>query len=874
VETVTVSYAQPGDGIRSFATHLPVGSYVVHSVVNNSTVGADGNWLARSTEPGVVVAYDFSAPPANGGDWKWGSLKPGVTVELFGRNAYPYDVGAGKLVEVDTTMYPPGSSASLKYNVKGYTGSGTWDGTNPQPSVTSLAAHTNGIGELGLNWRILLENYADQFGENQEFWLQFRCRMNDAYALWAFRSWGHDWGGPFTATSYTGMKWNFISAGPQFPQLAGAGYFDGYAGDKFYNGFGGGVSVGNPSGNPYNSTNTAFSLVCDGAGEIEVTSQPMDPRFNGGTNSYKWPYPYNNKYGNAAYEGWQVRGQDSNYVTMRNDGNEPVPLGVPASCQFIPSSGGSGDQYTTFATPMPGEVNLNRCFVYLPNQWMTLMIHVKLGTIGTANTSGGDGALHHGYINSVGEVWAGYDPTVIPGAVPHLIHRRSGLVFQIAGSSGIGGPVSGEGSSGPERYGSFGLTTFMTNKWPGDPHPMANCWYSQIILKAGPIPPAAPDDGPAWTQGLSDFQVRNLTGAYAPSNGKVSLSQVLPPEWQGGSSPIAQQQIIGAWSGGKGDTDGKRLFVTGGGHNDCANNGLYIYDFNGAASPTGWVLAPNSLSALSAIQNGAVYSDNKPSSVHTYDGLWYSPTDSRFYRIGGSRYSSGSICTSHYYDVIAQQWSSVALGGGAFTTFPSGLLNYGLTVMGKDDGSKLFVLNGDTNYNCAFVNKNGTQTTVGWPAGFHANSNGSTMVAVKLQNDSTWLTLSLEGGVSYIYTHAIDWTNQTDTATLHSHSSHATYLGGSAGASMIYDPNYSGGACVWIFGMTSQISGGVMAAQILRLNISDWSITSHALSDTIAVDAPGSQGSYNRHVWFPQWRIIATVQSNTAPMSIIKLPSA
>jgi hypothetical protein len=389
-----------------------------------------GNWAARSTAPGVVVAYDFSAPPANGGTWNWGSLRaasgtgPRVSCELQNENQYP-----GGCV-LDTTVIPPGSSASIRYDIPA------------------------GTGERGLQWRFAIDDYAWQYDNGQEFWVQWRVRMNPEYAYHRFKQ--HNGSGVWDGISYTGQKLNYLSAGPQFPTNAG--------------------DVGPPT--PVSATNYLYSgpastagrfssnawtmLDVGSFGEIEITTSSLSPVIDA-TNAYHYPYAY---HGHGYYESFTTKGQDSNYYTDRNAGNEANHV---AACQRI--NPGGGDVYTDFGSPLPAEVNNNHCFVYLPNEWMTIMLRVVLGTWGTGGPNS-IGESHAGYQQCTVEYWGGYDPAVHPGAVPKLLHRRTGLTLATHPNNG---------SQGRERYGQFAVTPFMTQKWTGDAHALAQVWYSQVI---------------------------------------------------------------------------------------------------------------------------------------------------------------------------------------------------------------------------------------------------------------------------------------------------------------------------------------------------------------------------------------------------------
>ena len=371
---------------------------------------------------------------------------------------------------------------------------------------------------------------------------------------------------------------------------------------------------------------------------------------------------------------------------------------------------------------------------------------------------------------------------------------------------------------------------------------------------------------------MSAFEVRNLTGsAYGPTNGFTSLHDTLPAEWRGGNNSAinGEAAILTAWSGGRSDVAGKRLFVHGGGHSDSGNNGLYIYDFNGSTKPTGWTIAPNSLSALNQVVFNNIYGDNRPNSVHTYDQMHYDPALNRLYRFGGTTWSqNGGSDFAYYYDLNANKWSCDLSGSKFGTSYVSSKL--GGTVIGKADGTKLLWMDGDYPDGGMFYTSDGTATAT--ELNFHRNSNGSGMVAVNIGGDN-WLTLSTEGGAAYVYTHVINWAGYSVASTQRTHPSQAAYIYGnqSSAGSLVYDVALN---CVWIFGLTRHCTTGTLSTQILKLSLADYSVTAYTMTgDPILISpAASSAGSYNRHIWFPQWRVIGTVQSHNAPMSIIKLP--
>ena len=368
--------------------------------------------------------------------------------------------------------------------------------------------------------------------------------------------------------------------------------------------------------------------------------------------------------------------------------------------------------------------------------------------------------------------------------------------------------------------------------------------------------------------GLADFEVRNLTGTFAPTNGAVTMWDALPTEWRKSGQPSGADGVFAAWSGGRGDAAGRRLFARGGGHGDSSNNGLYLYDFNGDTKPTGWSVAPNSLSALAAVgSSGTVYADSKPTAVHSYDQSWFDPVLNRYYQISGSYYSIGNKAASYYYDFNTSRWSSDP-GGGSFGS-SSSLSAYAGTVFGKADGSKMVLIAGDTKV-CFFTP--GGVTTLAGNANMLNSDEGNMSSAHDSVNDR-WLTVSYDAGQSLVYTHFVDWAGSAVATTRRTHASHATYMtANSEGGSIIYDAQLQ---CFWMFGFMRHWQTNPMSTQVLRMDANTFSITAHSLTgDAIAVASPGGGGgSFNRHVWFPAWRIVGTAQSHNAPASLIKLPS-
>lgn len=338
----------------------------------------------------------------------WGSLKanPKITCEVYD---HTYDSRRA----IDRAIFPPGSTASLRWDV---------------PSNT---------GEAGDQWRISIDNYADQFGAGSEFWVQWRTRMNPTYATHHFKA--HDGGVDAWNGTYTGFKHCFFGGGMQFPYSVEGSPATHYG----YQG------TGTQSNNVMNTTRT------DSDGEIVMRNRDV----LGSPVHAKYPVMYISK----GFEGMESRGRNINYLTHANEGVEGAHA---AACEFTPDP----DVYS----------DVNTCFLYPSNQWFTLMIHVIVGNF-AQNVQSSLGPTRTGYANSTIE----YYGQITPGTPMRLLHRRTGVVLP----TDFGGDV---GAQGREKYGMFGWTTFMTAKWPSEAHPLAQIWVSQIIIQSGSTAPAAP----------------------------------------------------------------------------------------------------------------------------------------------------------------------------------------------------------------------------------------------------------------------------------------------------------------------------------------------------------------------------------------------
>jgi len=106
------------------------------------------------------------------------------------------------------------------------------------------------------------------------------------------------------------------------------------------------------------------------------------------------------------------------------------------------------------------------CFKYLPNQWMTFQIHVKIGT-----WYKNDKKYHH---DSTVQLWMAEEG------------KPSKLVIDLSPERGTGYDLV---NLDPEaKYGKVWLLPYNTNKDDSQDHPTAYTWYDELILSRAHIP--------------------------------------------------------------------------------------------------------------------------------------------------------------------------------------------------------------------------------------------------------------------------------------------------------------------------------------------------------------------------------------------------
>jgi hypothetical protein len=357
---------------------------------------------------------------------------------------------------------------------------------------------------------------------------------------------------------------------------------------------------------------------------------------------------------------------------------------------------------------------------------------------------------------------------------------------------------------------------------------------------------------PSYISSLSPYQVRNLTGTYAPMNGEATIASVTPSEWLT-SDPVGSLiGVILAWSGGPKPLAGSKLFVHGGGHQDSANNGLYAFDFSGTTAPTGWTLP--AISTVAAVQVGAAYSDGKPSASHTYDGMVYG-TNGYIYRFGGGLYFNAGFRSDAWKFNVATSGPWVRL---ADVPEGSGLVSP-MTLYDPSSQKILITVGGATSgpfeYRIFRLADDSYSAVKTWPSGNVIDDN-------KCGAYDTSRNRGLLIGQSQPQLITIDWI--TEAANIASQT--LPGLPQITGPSCFYD---GGRDVYWVFGGETSSSGWTT---IYEINASTFAVTGHSLMGDSITPAAGMVGSYGRFVFLANWRAIGVVADINTPVSVVRLP--
>lgn len=345
-----------------------------------------------------------------------------------------------------------------------------------------------------------------------------------------------------------------------------------------------------------------------------------------------------------------------------------------------------------------------------------------------------------------------------------------------------------------------------------------------------------PTTMPAYVASMAPFQVRAMSGSYAPSNGTSSLQSVMPSMWSG------NDDIMRPWSGGAKSTTGTKMYVHGGGHGDSSNNGLFSFDFGGTSSPTGWAVENPGQTGVSSESSLAVGATGYPISVHTYDGMV--DMGPALYRLQGSTYPNGFLAQQNVrFDKASKTWTRLP-------NYPGGQ-GGGMAIANPASGKILYMERWVTYFSYGFYRV----ATNNWSAAKNVSAQWpSDGTAAFNPANNTGLCISSDAAFSI----GIDWAAETVTQTPRS----LTSMG--PGSSLIWDAT---AGRYWCFGGSSNNS------TLYEINPTTFAVTSRALTGNAPLTPESdSRGHFGRWVFMEEWRAIGSVSSRSSPAFVIRLP--
>lgn len=354
------------------------------------------------------------------------------------------------------------------------------------------------------------------------------------------------------------------------------------------------------------------------------------------------------------------------------------------------------------------------------------------------------------------------------------------------------------------------------------------------------VAPSGGGDVPSYISSMSPYQVRNLSGSYAPTNGSTSLQSIMPSQWAG------NDDIMRPWSGGAKSTTGTKMYVHGGGHSDSSNNGLYSFDFAGTTRPTGW--AVENAGQTGVTTDIAVGATGFPISVHTYDGMVDMGT--ALYRFGGSPYPNGGFAIQHLrYDKASSVWTRLPVWGNP--------PQFGGMALANPAAGKILAMDRWVSYQTYAFYRVATNnwSALGSVSGQWQSDGSAAFDPVT----NTGLTVADGNGYGVnAFSITINWSAETMTQTARN------VPGIGSGTALIWDPTRG---VYWAFGSASNNS------TLYEINPTTFAVTPHTLTGNAPL-APEQTywGTFGRWVFMDSWRAIGSVCHRTGAPFVVRLP--
>ncbi len=375
---------------------------------------------------------------------------------------------------------------------------------------------------------------------------------------------------------------------------------------------------------------------------------------------------------------------------------------------------------------------------------------------------------------------------------------------------------------------------------------------AQIDVLSAPPAPVDPAS-PHYTDGMQPFEVRELTGPYAPTDSAETLRASMEPPWDAGSSYFGIVGQIQAWSGGC--VDGLKVYFSGGGHSDGNNNGIQCFDFSGAERPVGFSCLEGSRSAVEAIpltwqDTNQTLADGKPPATHTYSHMPMSPRRRRIYR-GWNWY--------WYFDLQRKEWVKVT---------EQSVLGPGGVVIVSPREMRLLTIATSSGAMARFIDPDTDEVLASYKSPWAGGSSQDHVIAHDPKRDR-YLVYGSKNETRDVYTLTVDWDSCTVTWTTITNPTHEGRLYGAQ--ALLYDAALD---CFWAGGGKAPDTGmkgdtGPML-NLYRIDAETLDATTYPLAQPIRGQCVGQ---YGRAILLPQ-RAIGLIPDAERPAVVIKLPGS
>ena len=375
--------------------------------------------------------------------------------------------------------------------------------------------------------------------------------------------------------------------------------------------------------------------------------------------------------------------------------------------------------------------------------------------------------------------------------------------------------------------------------------------------------PPASNPTPSYISGLDDYEVLKLDTVTA-TNGNSTLLDATPSAWvsgdpAGNANSGNAPHVTVPWCGGCGDSEGNRIIVRGGGHDDGANNGTYIVDFSGDTQWAGCSLedGPSDLADVPSRDTGlslSSYNDGRAAAVHSYDGQVYDPSSQKHFLCGGSTTYSGNLVGATWtYEESGGTWTEQS--DPPFAA-PSGRV---MSAAIDTTEQKILVTQQNSQFCAIFDIVNET-----WSSSIDLGSavaDTSTYHVSACSETSSEVVTMQSSGFKVI---TVDW--DLETASMQTLT--VSGWSGEGAAVLLWDPTDDS---YWAFGGTAENDHDTLYH--ITGSGTSRTATSHTLTDTNITVPSGNNGAFNRAVLLSDYRAIGYLSGSRDEPYIIKLPS-